>query len=357
MSRKRGLAKHAKRLLITFAILASIIGLWAAYMYMVHFRYNGSVENVTIQSGDVTLRGWFVKPEGTGPHPAVIILHGSGPGTGDGAPVRIQINAFLRSGVSVLTYDKRGVGGSGGKFVRTGYQDFIEDGISAVRYLKSRSDVADGGIGLVGNSEGGWFTPEIAHRTGDVSFIINRAGPPLPWIETNLWETRHELINEGVDGEALDENIRLRDMVWHFLVEVDADPALAGGEKWQRIDTELADFHRSHGTYIKKLWDYDSVLYRSLAAYIGYDPQPYIEQLSIPMLYIFAENDEAVPTAEAVAYLQTLPTQEGREIEIRVIPGVKHDMLSAAALLSGSDPAFIDVIGPWAVAKARESPD
>jgi len=40
-----------------------------------------------------------------------------------------------------------------------------------------------------------------------------------------------------------------------------------------------------------------------------------------------------------------------------VIPGVKHDMLSAAALLSGSDPAFIDVIGPWAAAKARERPE
>jgi uncharacterized protein len=357
VAEKRGRAKLIKRGLTFFATLLSIFVVWAAYMYLVHIQYNGSVENVTIQSGDVTLRGWFVKPKEAGPHPAVIILHGSGPLTGDALPVRIQINAFLRSGVSVLTYDKRGVGGSGGDFVKTAYQDFIEDGISAVRYLKSRSDVAEGGIGLVGNSEGGWFTPEIAHRTGDVSFIINRAGPSLPWIETNLWETRHKLMNVGVDGEALDEDIRLRDMVWHFVVEVDADPALAGGEKWQRINSELANFDRSHGTYIKKLPDYDPVLYRSLAAYIGYDPQPYIEQLSVPMLYIFAENDEAVPTAEAVAYLQAIPTQEGRNIEIRVIPGVKHDMLSAAALLSGSDPAFIDVIGPWAAAKARERSD
>ena len=167
----------------------------------------------------------------------------------------------------------------------------------------------------------------------------------------------YELMNEGVAEEVLDKDIRLRDMVWHFVVEVDAEPALAGGEKWQRIDTELADFHRRHGTYIQELPDYDPVLYRSFASYIGYDPQPYIEQLGVPMLYIFAENDEAVPTAQAVAYLQTLPVQEGRDIEIRVIPGVKHDMLSAAALLSGSDPAFIDAIGPWAKAKARNLSD
>jgi pimeloyl-ACP methyl ester carboxylesterase len=362
MTKKRGMTKRTKRLLIFLATLASIMVAWVAYMYAVHIRYNGSVENISIQSGDVTLRGWFVKPEGKGPHPAVIILHGSGPCAGDALPARIQINAFLRSGVSVLTYDKRGVGGSGGDFVRTGYQDFIKDGISAVRYLKSRSDVADGGIGLSSNSESGWFTPEIANRTGDVSFIINRAPSALPWIETNLWEIRHELMDEGVDGGALEAAIRIRGMAWHFIVEVAADPSLVGGEKWQRIDADLAEFDRLYGNtaawfWMKKLPDYDQAFYRRKAAFMGYDPQPHIEQLEVPVLNIFAENDEVMPTAASVAYLQTLPTQEGRDIENRVIPGVKHDMLSAAALLSGSDPAFIDVIGPWAAAKSRERPD
>ena len=332
-----------KKLLIFLATLASIVVVWAAYIYVVHYRYNGSVENVSFQSGDVTLKGWFVKPDGAGPHPAVIILHGSGPGTGDSPAMRVMTNAFLRSEVSVLTYDKRGVGASGGDFVKTAYEDFIEDGIGAVRYLKSRSDVAPDGIGLLGSSEGGWFAPEIAHRTGNVSFIVNRAGPPLPWIETNLWQLRHDLMNDGVLGEVLDEAIRLRGMVWHFIVEVDADPALAGGEKWQRIDAELAAFDRRYGkteawsklNQRRSLADYDPVYYGRRAAFMGYDPQPYIERLGVPMLYVFAEDDENVPTAEAVAYLQALQTQEGRDIEIRVIPGVKHSMLSAAALFSG----------------------
>jgi pimeloyl-ACP methyl ester carboxylesterase len=350
-----------KRKLIFVAPLVSIFIIWAAYMYMVHIRYHGSVENVSIQSADITLRGWFVKPEKAGPHPAVIILHGAGPGTGNALPAKVQINAFLRSGVSVLTYDKRGVGGSGGEFVRTGYQDFIEDAISAVRYLKSRSDVADRGIGLVGNSESAWFTPEIAHRTGDVSFIINRAPSALPWIETNLWEIRHELMQEGVDGEDLEDAIRIRGVAWHFVVEVAADPALVGGEKWQRIDADLAEFDRLYGNtkvwfWMKKLPEYDPAYYRRQAAFMGYDPQPFIEQLDVPMLNIFAENDENMPTAASVAYLQGLPKREGRDIENRVILGVKHDMLSPAALLSGTDPAFIDVIGPWAIAKTRKHP-
>jgi len=257
--------------------------------------------------------------------------------------------------VAVLTYDKRGVGGSGGTFVRTRYRDFIEDGISAVHYLDSRSDVAKRGIGLVSNSESGWFAPEIAHRAGEVAFIINRVGPALPWIETNLWETRHELQRAGVDGEMLEEFLRLQELVWRFVPQVDADPALADGETWRRIDAELAVFDRDYGNFIPKLPDYDPALYGSLAAYIGYDPQPYIEQLRIPMLYVYAENDEFVPTADSVAYLQALQTQEGRDIEIRVIPGVKHTMYSTAGVISGAitDPGFLGLVGPWAVAQVE----
>ena len=158
--------------------------------------------------------------------------------------MRVITNALLRSEVAVLAYDKRGVGGSGGEFVRTAYGDFIEDGISAVGYLKSRSDVAAEGIGLLGSSEGGWFAPEIAHRTGNVSFIVNRAGPPLPWIETNLWEIRHELMHEGVEGEALEEAIRIRGMAWHFVVEVAADLAEFDrlyGNVWECNQSRCAD--------------------------------------------------------------------------------------------------------------------
>ena len=136
------MAKPVKKLLVVLGALASIVVVWAGHAYWVHVRYHGTVEEITFRTGDVTLNGWFVKPDGPGPHPAVVLLHGAGPQPGDGMPAKIYGNAFLRSGVAVLTYDKRGVGSSGGTFVRSRYRDFIEDGISAVRYLGSRSDVA-----------------------------------------------------------------------------------------------------------------------------------------------------------------------------------------------------------------------
>ena len=354
--------RPVKFLAIFFGALVAIVVVWATFMYAIHIRYNGPVEQGSFQSGNgVTIKGWFVKPDNAGRYPAVVILHGSGRGTGGHPAMRTITNAFLRSGISVLAYDKRGVGLSGGTFYHYAYGDFIEDGKNAVRYLKSRDDVDPDAIGLLGSSEGGWFTPEIAVTTDSVAFVVNRAGPPLPWIDTNLWEIRHDLIDSGVSGELLAEAIRLQGLVWRFLVKVNANPALDDSEERRHIDSELSSFEQTRGQtdiwlkqgrrFGKKLADYESY-YKSRAMAIGYDPQPYIEQLRIPMLYIFAENDENVPTVPAVEYLRSLQAQPGKDIEVIVIAGVGHSMLSPAALIAGgSDPAFLNAIGPWAAAK------
>ena len=88
-----------------------------------------------------------------------------------------------------------------------------------------------------------------------------------------------------------------------------------------------------------KLADYEEY-YEARAQAISYDPQPYIEQLDIPMLYIFAENERNVPTAECVEYLQGLQGQLERDIEVIVIPDVDHTMLSPAELLAGDMPQY-----------------
>ena len=85
---------------------------------------------------------------------------------------------------------------------------------------------------------------------------------------------------------------------------------------------------------------------------IGYDPQPFIERLGIPMLYIFAEQDENVPTAQSVAYLRSLQRRDHHSIEFRVLPGLSHAMLPWAAIYAGGAPGYVDVIGPWAASKS-----
>ena len=176
----------------SFALLAAIV-LFNVIRYLMYWS---PTEEITFRSSGFELSGVLVKPAEEGLFPAVVVLHGSGAESLGGPSYKAAANTLVRSGFAVLLYDKRGVGNSAGDFDTALYSDFVEDAISAVRYLRNRDDIDADRIGLFGNSESGWFTPEIAYRSGNIAFIFNRVGPPLPWIDTVLWEVQ----NEFVDG-------------------------------------------------------------------------------------------------------------------------------------------------------------
>jgi pimeloyl-ACP methyl ester carboxylesterase len=82
-------------------------------------------EDITFASGDLTLAGTIFIPAGTGPHPGIVFLHGSG------AEGRWASNflaaAFARRGFAALAFDKRGVGKSGGDWQGAGFDDLAAD--------------------------------------------------------------------------------------------------------------------------------------------------------------------------------------------------------------------------------------
>jgi len=95
-------------------------------------------EDVSIESGDVTLSGSLFLPVGPGPHPCIVLVHGSGDSDRYMGP---WVTFFLQSGVGVFTYDKRGVGLSTGDWRDGSYAALADDAVAAVEYLASRDDV------------------------------------------------------------------------------------------------------------------------------------------------------------------------------------------------------------------------
>jgi len=76
---------------------------------------------VTFESRGITLAGEISYPPGDGPFPAVALVHGSGPATREGnAPL---VALFRDLGFTVLAYDKRGTGKSGGEYRGVGVRN------------------------------------------------------------------------------------------------------------------------------------------------------------------------------------------------------------------------------------------
>ena len=118
------------------------------------------MEDVKFTSADgKVMVGLLTSPETSGIHPAFMMLHGSEPGVKDGFGQQILAHYMISKGIALLTYDKRGVGGSGGIYRESADESNIKliasDAVAGVGYLSARPEVDSAQIGLIGGSSGG----------------------------------------------------------------------------------------------------------------------------------------------------------------------------------------------------------
>ena len=104
----------------------------------------------------------------------MILVHASG---AEDREYLLPFARFLiRHGMAVLGYDKRGVGGSTGDWNKASFDDLAGDVVAAFEYLKTRSDIQRGQIGMLGWSQAGWVMPLAATRAKDLAFLISISG-------------------------------------------------------------------------------------------------------------------------------------------------------------------------------------
>jgi len=344
---------------ILVGIILFLLG-YAGFFFNYHLVYAGIVENVTIQSSDSQLEGVLVKPDTLGPHPGIVLLHGSGSNQTSGKwYYRIHTNVYLRQGFAVLSYDKRGSGNSNIDYRTVTFQDLVHDGVAAVNFLRSRADIIPDQIGLLGVSESGWLTPEIAERAGDIAFIVNRVSPPLPWRTTVLFEFKNELLDEGYSGTELDKILQLQNRMWQFYIDAAANETVSNGSERETINAILADTQARPGgeaVFGDALSDYDAKEYSARASKYSYDPYPFLEEIDTPMLYILAGEDVNVPFDQSVALLEELKYKHKKNITIESYSEADHylyrwDWLPIEGLYV---PGYLDLIGIWAAEQIEQ---
>jgi pimeloyl-ACP methyl ester carboxylesterase len=155
-------------------------------------------ETVEFRNGDVVLRGTLSLPEGPGPHPAVVMVHGSGAATRN---IGFFTTVYERLGIAVLSFDKRGAGESTGNWKSAPFDDLVGDVLAGVAMLKARPDIDGARIGLEGSSQGGWIGSMAAARApDDVAWLIVRVGSGVSVLENMLHEDVLAMRKEGLDA-------------------------------------------------------------------------------------------------------------------------------------------------------------
>lgn len=331
-------------------ILVALIAL-VGWNWWHHIRIHGESEPIEFSSADGTaLVGEIRLPAGAGPHPGVVLVHGAGRSDSKEIDYRYNSNAFLKKGLAVLVYQKRGSGQSGGDFDTATYADFAEDLLAGVRAFRAHPDIDDDNIGLFAVSEGAWFAPEIAVRDGRIRFVITQSGPPLIAHEVYRWETGSDLMAAGIDDTELIGQLQAAwAEVWdYYRAAAAADDPLPDRRAAVQARLDSLDERLLEVSSIG-LAEFDREKFRRWVTDIFYDPAPWLFKMDAPLLAVFGSDDQNVPTDAAVAALNHLREAAGKDIEIRVYPGRGHYFFKWYNLLTvGMPPGYFELIGDWA---------
>jgi dienelactone hydrolase len=242
-----------------------------------------TIQDVKFESQGITLAGSILTPKKT--LAAVVIVHGSD-------PVKREMEfakRLAKEGIAVLTYDKRGVGESGGVYVgpsvgtnnidTTNLNLLSHDASAAVHtfrtYLKDKKTP----IGLVGFSQAGWIIPIAASKNPQIEFMVLFSCPTI----TTLEQLRFQFYTNGNNN------------FWENHTESDA---------------------REH---IKN----DSDRYQFTAT----DPKNSLNTLSIPGIWLFGEKDIQIPVKLCIEQLNTLKAQ-GKPFEYALFSTLGHNTVS-----------------------------
>jgi carboxymethylenebutenolidase len=163
---------------------------------------------VRVPSGQETLAAYLYLPAGPGPHPALVLNHGSTihPGTTD--VCRPGTAALLTEwGYAVLLPHRRGYGHSPGapwraevtaEFGTAAYDEALtarlgreaEDVVAAIAWVGTRAELAADRVGVIGSSFGGTVSLLAAARGPGLRCAVDFAGAAMNWERTPALRAR-----------------------------------------------------------------------------------------------------------------------------------------------------------------------
>ena len=307
---------------------------------------------VEIANGPVRLAGTLMVPGTNGPHPAIVLLHGSGP------LARYSFGPyphfFTSLGFAVLVYDKRGAGDSTGTSLdsSTGAPDplpkedfpdrLASDAHAAIAFLRQRKDIDARRIGLWGSSEGGMLTTQVAAKDKRIAFVINSSGFMGPLYETTLYQAGLSLRKNGFTEEQIAE-VKAATARWVDAARTgqgveqvfkERDDALRENKGWlvgwTRTDVRSAE-------QLRWLWDH----------VLSFSPLPALAKVQCPVLALYGELDTSTDAEKAAGNMRSVLTAAGhRDFTVRVIPNASHSLMEQP---SGNRmaPGVFETLSTW----------
>ncbi len=326
-------------------------------------------EEVTFHNAAITLAGTLTLPESGAPHPAAVMITGSGPQNRDEElfgfkPFHMIADHLTRNGVAVLRYDDRGVGGSTGSVSESTSEDFARDVVAAIELLQKRNDIRPQQIGLIGHSEGGIVAPLAASMSDEVAFMVLLAGTSVSGAEILMEQGALIMRASGATEADIEQQIAFQKRTFE---------AIRSGDGWDELAADLETRLRESITAMpdtqrNAITDVDAYIGAQVQAqltalrtpwfryFLDYDPATTLRRIDTPILALFGELDLQVPPAQNRGPLeQALRYGNHPDYTVLVLPRANHLFITAttgspteyATLEKVFVPEFLPLVTEW----------
>ena len=251
--------------------------------------------DILYPSSDVTLGATLYLPKGAGPFPVILFHFGSGAWQRNSTEIRYETNLYHKMGIALLSYDRRGLGESGGICCDGDIPLLASDVLAGVDALLAHPLIDNSKIGVLGFSQGGWVVPYAAARTTDIAFTLIGSGSAV-----------------SMDEEALYSNI-------------------TGDEECKLSGLSVTEI--------------DDIMAQAVPG--GYDPYDDLVMMSKPAYWYYGELDTSNPYRQSIKVLEDIQQNYQKDWQIDLHPNANHEFyIGGGPCEAPSDGEYADTFTP-----------
>jgi hypothetical protein len=268
--------------------------------------------NVTVGEGQWRLPATLTVPKGTGPYPAVVLVHGSGPNDqdetyGPNKPFRDLAWGLASKGIIVLRYEKRTkhYPEACAAFQNFTVQDeTIEDAVAAVDVVFASSLVNQSRIFVLGHSLGGMVAPRLATQDIRITGLILLAAPTRHLEDLLLEQTRYLMNLSGANQS--EEVAELERLVMKIkTLDINQTENILGAPRSYWIDLST------------------------------YDPVIIAQTLHIPLLILQGKRDYQVTMTDFARWNETF--LHNASVTMKIYPSLNHLFITGTGVPTNTE--------------------
>ncbi|WP_443937390.1 alpha/beta hydrolase family protein [Pedobacter sp. MW01-1-1] len=334
------------------------------------FAQNFQSSEVTFSApdGKITYGGTLSIPEGNKKYPAIVLVSGTGKQDRDGTMAGHKLfldiaNELTKNGYAVLRVDDRGVGKTTGIYETSTTEDFANDALLALQYLKGVKQIDSRKIGLLGHSEGGAAMSIAAAKSKDVAFLISLAGLAMNGYESLIAQNESLVAASALPdydkARSNDINKRMFKTAYIYAdsanMEAKLNEAYAAWKVkddayFKTLNIEFDHFRFPIYSYVRNAigpW------YRYL---VKYNAEKTMAKIKVPVLAINGDKDLMVPgEANLRNWKNYIATGGNKNVETHLMPNLNHLLLpcvtckndEVASIKSGISPDVLKIVVTW----------